>query len=115
MTGTDFTGDASSVSLELDGVAQTTESVSATEAVFVISDVSDTTVSYGELYFAEGIPNGHSVVETGVQLEPSLVSVSPNSGSLGGTLIIANVQGVGVNTQDLQLVDQFGADICESV
>ena len=38
--GTDFTGTVDDVALEIDNVAQTTTSVSATEAIFTIDDVT---------------------------------------------------------------------------
>jgi hypothetical protein len=44
-TGTDFTGDTSSVELYIADVAQTTSSVSSTEAVFSIFNVSSQTLN----------------------------------------------------------------------
>jgi hypothetical protein len=44
-TGTDFTGDSSTTELQIASVKQTTTSVSSTEAVFTISDVSSQTLS----------------------------------------------------------------------
>jgi len=45
-------------------------------------------------------------------LTPKLVSVSPNSGSVGGTLITAVVPGAG---SSIDIVDSTGSSVCESV
>ena len=59
-----------------------------------------------------GIPEGHSVVEAPLTLTPKLVSISPNSGSIGGTLITAVVPGAGSSAD---IVDSTGTSICETV
>lgn len=48
-------------------------------------------------------------------MTPKLVSVSPNSGSIGGSLITATVPGIGSSASDITLVDADGNDICEKV
>jgi hypothetical protein len=46
-------------------------------------------------------------------LEPKLVSLSIAEGSVGGTNITANIQGVGTSTTGLQLVDSVsGNSLC---
>jgi hypothetical protein len=66
------------------------------------------------MYFDVGIPVGHSYAEASFSLTPKLVSVSPNSGSVGGSLIIATVPGVTVS-DTVSIVDSAGSSICESV
>lgn len=49
-------------------------------------------------YFPSGYPLGKSdlIDPSNIILTPKLVSISPNSGSIGGTIIVANIQGVGI-------------------
>jgi hypothetical protein len=43
-----------------------------------------------ELYFHVGLPFGYEIVNNATfVLEPRIVAVSPNSGSIGGSLIVA--------------------------
>jgi len=61
-----------------------------------------------------GLPAGHAIVTAGFTLEPKLASITPNSGSIGGTLITAAIHGVGTAT-DVSLVNPAGESICETV
>ena len=117
MTGTDFTGDAASVDLVVDGVTQETVSVSETEALFSITDVQDWAAPSVVLYFPVGIPEGHETFtdNAGLTLEPRLTRISPNEGSTGGSLITATAPGVGPATADITLVDSAGDSICDSL
>jgi deoxyxylulose-5-phosphate synthase len=63
VTGTDFTGDTDSVELLVNDVKQTTKSVTATEAVFTVVDVSSQSVNSNVLYFDVGIPENHTVIQ----------------------------------------------------
>ena len=69
------------------------------------------------LYFDLGIPANHAAISShGLTLEPKLVSLNIQEGSVGGSLITANVQGVGSSTTGLDLVDKAtGSSICQSV
>ena len=79
------------------------------------------------VYFDVGLPEGYNTVIVGktFTLEPRLVSVSPNVGSVGGSVLMAKIEGLGplLNTSDAYwklhggtLVDNSnGADLCESV
>jgi hypothetical protein len=95
VTGEGVSGDTSNVELIVAGTKQTTVSVSDTEALFRIDDISGQTLDSMQLFFDVGIPENSGLLATPIQLEPKLVEVSPNQGSAGGTLIVANVQGVG--------------------
>jgi hypothetical protein len=64
-------------------------------AVFTINDVLDLASTDINLYFPAGLPNGHELVRAGITLEPRLMSVTPNAGTPGSTLIEAKVPGVG--------------------
>ena len=47
---------------------------------------------------------------------PTLVSISPSTGSSGGTLITVTGTAFGVNTADVTLVNESsGEDVCQSV
>ena len=66
------------------------------------------------IYFPDGFPTGYASVTT-VAVTPTLVSISPSSGSAGGTLLTITGTGIGSKTKDLTLVDSTGTDVCASV
>jgi hypothetical protein len=113
--GTDFPEEAGAAELEINQVPQKALALTAAEAVFEITSIEDLKPSGIHLFFPVGIPEGHAIVQEGFTLEPKLTSISPNEGSFRQTLITAIVHGVGTATQDVMLVDQNGADICETV
>lgn len=117
VTGTDFTGDTDSVELLVNDIKQTTKSVTATEAVFTVVDVSSQSVNSNVLYFDVGIPENHTIIQQSeLTLTPKFVSVSPSTGSVGGTLITASVPGIVVSdTSDISIVDAEGNSICEII
>lgn len=49
------------------------------------------------VYFDVGLPKGYDTVVVGktFTLSPKLVSVSPNAGSIGGSLLVAKLEGLG--------------------
>jgi len=60
-----------------------------------------------KLYFDIGAPHNHTAVfKATKKLPPKLKSISPSSGSVGGTLITALVPGVGKETAGVKLVDK---------
>ena len=52
---------------------------------------------------------------TSVTVAPTLVSISPASGSAGGTLLTVTGTGFGSSTQGLNLEHATGGDICDEV
>jgi len=74
-------------------------------AVFTVTEVSDLESKDMNLFFPVGLPKGHDKVRAGINLEPKLVKITPNVGSVGGTWITATVPGVGTKTKDLDLVN----------
>ena len=70
-----------------------------------------------KLYFDVGLPENHAAISGhGLTLEPKLISLNIQEGSVGGSLITANVQGVGTATSGFDLVDKAtGSSICQSV
>ena len=73
-------------------------------------------MSTAKLYFDVGVPENSAAITThGLSLDPKLVSLSLNEGSVGGSIITANVQGVGPSTTGFDLVDSSGASICQKV
>jgi hypothetical protein len=83
--------------------------------MFSVSDSQSETLSGMKLYFDIGIPAGNALVQATMALTPKFVSISPNTGSAGGTVLTANVQGVGIATTELDIVDATGASICQTV
>lgn len=69
-----------------------------------------------EFYLPLGTPKGiYSFWEFGITLTPTILSVSPAVGSPAGSIITAEVRGIGVNTQEVTLVRTDGTNICSSV
>jgi hypothetical protein len=50
-----------------------------------------------------------------LNITPQFVSVSPNVGSIGGTVITAVVPGATVTSTDIDIVDADGDSICQTV
>ena len=91
VTGTGFTGAKDQTDFIVGGRAQTIKSISSTELVVTVTNVTSGTIANADLFFDVGVPKGASVVKTTVTLDPKLVGVTPSAGSVGGSLIIANV------------------------
>ena len=112
--GENFTGDASKTEFKVNGIDQTIKSWSATRVEVTLNNLTSSSLSSSKIYFDIGIPANHSIVSnTTLTLEPKLVSLSIAEGSVGGTNITANIQGVGTSTTGLQLVDSVtGTSLC---
>lgn len=79
------------------------------------------------VYFDVGLPKGYDTIirAQSLTLSPKLVSISPNSGSLGGSIISATIEGLGPLTDSSDafwkinggtLVNaSTGANICSKV
>ena len=68
--GTDFTGTEGDVSFEINNIAQTTTSVSQTEAIFTIDNVTSQALANNLLFFEVGLPQNHSLVATQLDITP---------------------------------------------
>ena len=124
VTGTGFTGTPETTELNVAGRKQTSVSVNSTHAIFRVSDISGWTLSGINVYFDVGLPRGYDTVIQGktLTLEPRLISVTPNVGSVGGSVIRARVEGLGPLTNKTEaywlayggtIVDNSsGASIC---
>jgi len=82
--------------------------------VFDVKDVTDSKLTNMNLYFPVGLPKGHDIIKAGVTLTPKLVSLTPNAGSISGTMINAFVPGVGTATTGLSLIRKGGNSVCNS-
>lgn len=100
--GYGFTGNEKTTELFIGGRKQQTVSVEKESAKFRITDIMGVTIKDMELYFDVGLPEGFDTVirDAEFTLEPRITAVSPNSGSIGGSLIVANVEGVGPFEKD---------------
>lgn len=58
------------------------------------------------------MPEGYELLQNGLEFEPKLTGLSPNSGSVGGSKIYATVAGIGFDSTDVSLVDAEGTEIC---
>jgi hypothetical protein len=107
---------AEEVELWLDGVAQQTDSVNAGVAVFTVTDMLSTSTSDVKLLSGEGYSSTASVEAIGtITLAPKLMSVAPEVGSIGGSVITVTGSGFGTGTADLGLYDaSTSTSICAS-
>lgn len=104
----------SGVELWLDGYAQQTNSVSVGEAVFQITNIDGTSTDVVKLLSAEGYSNTSSEETIGtVSLTPTLISISPEVGSIGGSVITVTGSGFGTSVDGIGLYDGT-QEICTS-
>jgi len=114
LAGTGFGTDKTAVSLYIDGQKQTTDSAANTEAKFTLTHLDSETANVVKVYFADGLPTGHDKIKT-VAITPNLVSITPATGSVGGTLLTVTGTGFGKKTKSLTLVDGADKDVCATV
>jgi len=101
VAGTGFAvGDVANTELWIDGKKQQTVDVQASSATFEVIDVLTTSSSDIKFYTAEGLPTGEIASQS---FTPALVSVSPQTGSSGGTLLTVRGVGFGTATADVNL------------
>ena len=74
----------------------------------------DESSSNVQIYFADGLALNYASF-TSVTVVPTLVSISPASGSAGGTLLTVTGTGFGSSTTGLNLEHATGGDICDEV
>ena len=111
LAGTGFGTDKTKVTLIIDGKTQTTDSLADTEGKFTLTDLDSEKTNVVQVYFDTGLPKDYAKVKT-VAVTPNLVSISPSSGSAGGTLLTVTGTGFGSKTKGLMLVDAAGKDLC---
>ena len=117
VVGTGFTGDASTSELKIGGLDQPVHEFTTTRVAFRLTNLTSGSLSSAKLYFDIGIPENHAVVANATLVtEPKLVSLSISEGSIGGSNITANIQGVGTATTGLELVDSAsGTSYCSKL
>lgn len=104
-----------SAELFVGGKKQVFKSIANNVATFKLSDIPAETFSGATVIWDIGLGSGNAIVGASNTVTPRFVSVSPNTGSQGGTLLKLNIQGVGPATQGLQIVDSSGAQICNTI
>jgi hypothetical protein len=114
-TGSGFTGTTDTVKLVVGGIEQVTDSISESEAIFTITNVTSSVLKDVNLYFPIGLPEGNSILNAGLALSMKPESFTPTTGSVGGTLLTMVVPGAIKNTQNLNLVDSESNELCSSV
>ena len=70
IAGTGFSGDTSTTGLWVGTEKQVTKSQSATEAVFMLTNVTGLVLADMRIYFNIGKPGGWSLVEKGLTITP---------------------------------------------
>jgi hypothetical protein len=80
-----------------------------------VTEALDSSSKNVRVYFADGLATG-SEAYTSADITPTLVSVSPSTGSSGGTLLTVTGTGFGVNTKGVTLWNvSTNKDVCKSV
>jgi len=97
----------------IDNIKQEVISASDTEVKVRIVDMMTSTSLNTDIHLPSGHPAGTDDLNyaTGINLTPRIHSVAPNVGSIGGSLIIAEVRGIGNMTTGVTLVSGT-VDIC---
>ncbi len=77
-------------------------------------NVKSSTTSDIDIFLPTGHPGSDttSLTTVGITLDPRLHGITPNVGSLGGTLLVAEVRGIGTLTPNVTLVTSTGVEIC---
>ena len=114
LAGSGFGTDKTKVTLMIDGKTQTPEALTDTEGKFIVTDLDSEKANVVNVYFEAGLPKDYAKAKT-VAVTPNLVSISPSSGSAGGTLLTVTGTGFGSKTKGLMLTDAAGKDVCQTV
>jgi len=91
VTGTGFD---SSIELYVDGYLQQLNTYTTTSAVFDVVKINDVVTSNIKVYTSQGLPAGSDIIHT-LEFTPSLLSISPLTGSAGGSIITVDGTGFG--------------------
>jgi hypothetical protein len=102
------------VELWLDGYVQQTDSVSVGEAVFTVTNLDGTSTDIVKLVSADGYSDTASEETVGtLTMTPTLISISPEVGSIGGSVITVTGSGFGMSVDGIGLYDGT-QEICTS-
>jgi hypothetical protein len=106
--------DPSNVEVHIDGLEQEIISVDSQFLDVRIVNLKSSTTSDIDIFLPTGHPGADTISLTtvGITLDPRIHGISPNVGSLGGTLLVADVRGIGILTEGVTLVTSTGAEIC---
>jgi hypothetical protein len=117
ITGTGFGATTTNTDVLIDDLKQEIISASDTLIKVRIVDMIQSTSFNTDIHLPVGHPGGTEDMNygTGIDLTPRIHSVSPNVGSSGGALIVAEVRGFGNMTAAVTLVNSAGVDICTEV
>lgn len=85
------------VSLWIDGYEQELVSYTSTLATFKVTNVDYTSTDNIQVYTSEGFPWGSDVIHT-LDFTPSLLSITPSTGSSAGSWITVEGTGFGVQS-----------------
>ena len=79
---------------------------------FKVTFAKDETSNDVRVYFKDGLPANYQQFSS-ISMTPALISISPSTGSSGGTLITVTGTGFGTDTDGVNLVKASnGEEIC---
>lgn len=114
LTGESMGTDCTGIELFIDGVLQTCDTATDTEVKFTLVGLDHESTNSVQLYMPDGYPTGFDTI-TAVAVTPNLVSISPATGSAGGTLLTVTGTGFGSKTEGVDLVKSDGSSVCDKV
>ena len=95
-SGRAFSGDVSTSMLSVGGIEQPAIAVLPTTAVFKVNNAPSSKLAGFKFYLDIGTPGGDRRKTNKVlTMTPKFVGISSSKGSLGGSIIVLNVQGLG--------------------
>jgi hypothetical protein len=118
LTGENFNATGSSdTEVLIDNIKQEIISASDSEVKVKIIDMLTSLSLNTDIHLPSGHPAGTDdlIYVTGIALTPRLHGISPNIGSIGGSMIYADVRGIGIKTTDATLVNSANVSVCASV
>jgi IPT/TIG domain len=117
LTGSGFAATTDNTEVLIDNLKQEIISASDSEIRVRIVNMLNSTSFNTDIHLPVGHPSGTDDLNygTGIVLTPILQKVTPNIGSVGGSLIYATVIGIGNMSTGVTLVTAAGVDICSQV
>ena len=101
------------MSLFIDGYEQELVSFTSNLATFKVTNLDYTSTDNVQVYTSEGFPWGSDVIHT-LDFTPSLLKITPSTGSSAGSWITVEGTGFGIQSTGLNL-QADGSDLCAEV
>jgi hypothetical protein len=120
LTGTGFNSTLDNTEVLIDNMKQELVNASNTEINVRIMSMMSSVSLNTDIHLPTGHPGDLDDLnyKTGIKLTPRIHGILPSLGSLGGALIVADVRGIGIMTENVTLVTLVtgtGTNVCAKV